>query len=190
MRKTWTLVWKLLLIAAVAGVALAVTNQITKGPIEEGKIAAANEARRGVMPEAEEFEEITDIPEGIDSVYTAKKGGEVIGYTAQVTVNGYGGKIEVTVGMSVDGMITGISVGGSEFSETPGLGEKTKSIEFRSRFLGLKFDPENPFKAEKTPQKENEIQAVTSATISSQAVTDGVDTACGCIMEFIAEGGE
>ena len=56
MRKTWTLVWKLLLIAAVAGVALAVTNQITKGPIEEGKIAAANEARRGVMPEAEEFE--------------------------------------------------------------------------------------------------------------------------------------
>ena len=107
-----------------------------------------------------------------------------------MTVNGYGGKIEVTVGMSVDGMITGISVGGSEFSETPGLGEKTKSIEFRSRFLGLKFDPENPFKAEKTPQKENEIQAVTSATISSQAVTDGVDTACGCIMEFIAEGGE
>ena len=56
----------------------------------------------------------------------------------------------------------------------------------------MKFDPENPFKAEKTPQKEkeNEIQAVTSATISSQAVTDGVDTACGCIMEFIAEGGE
>lgn len=192
MRKTWTLVWKLLLIAAVAGVALAVTNQITKGPIEEGKIAAANEARRGIMPEAEEFEEITDIPEGIDSVYAAKKGGEVIGYTAQVTVNGYGGKIEVTVGMSVDGIITGISVGGSEFSETPGLGEKTKSIEFRSRFLKLKFDPENPFKAEKTPQKEkeNEIQAVTSATISSQAVTDGVDTACGCIMEFIAEGGE
>ena len=62
MRKTWTLVWKLLLIAAVAGVALAVTNQITKDPIEEGKIAAANEARRGVMPEAEELKRLQIFP--------------------------------------------------------------------------------------------------------------------------------
>ena len=71
MRKIITLGLKLLLIAAVAGLALGFTNAITKGPIDEQTIAAANAARESVLPGADDFEQIQVDEEGIDNAYTA-----------------------------------------------------------------------------------------------------------------------
>lgn len=68
------------IIALVAAVALAVTNMITKGPIQERADAALREAFNAVMP-AESYEAIT-IPSGyeVSSLYAAKNGDEVVGY--------------------------------------------------------------------------------------------------------------
>ena len=70
----------LALIALIAAVVLAATNMITKGPIEERRMAQLMEAFGAIMPDADDYEEIT-VPSGynVDSLYAAKKGGEVIG---------------------------------------------------------------------------------------------------------------
>ncbi len=179
MRKIITLGLKLLLIAAVAGLALGFTNAITKGPIDEQTIAAANAARESVLPGMDNFEQIQAAEEGIDNAYIAYKGGDIAGYTAQITTQGYGGEIEVMVGMDSSGVITGINVGGSNFSETAGLGAKVKNDDFKDQFRGLM-----------PPLVLNEdIDAVTAATISSRAVTDAVNRACDFLIGLLEVGG-
>lgn len=163
---------RLLVIAAVAGLALGFTNEVTKDAIAENSAKKAAEARQAVFPEAATFEAAT-AADGIDDAYAAlDASGAVIGYTAQTTVNGYGGPIEVIVGMDNEGVITGISVGGADFSETAGLGARTKEPAFTEQFREL------------TPPVAHgsDVDAVTAATISSRAVTDAVNTAC----EFLA----
>lgn len=178
MREIWKLAWKLLLIAAIAGLALGATNELTKGPIAEQVTLAADEARREVLPAADSFELVSEGTDGCDSIYKGMKGGENVGMTAQVTVQGYGGKIEVTVGCGNDGVITGVSVGGASFSETAGLGAKTKDAAFRQQYIGQSGPGITVDKAGKNA----DIDAVSGATISSTAVTNAVNTACTAIL--------
>lgn len=160
---------KLLAITAVAGLALGATNALTSGPIKEQEIAAANAARMAVLPAAVDFvsmqeeqtETITDVYQGVD----ASQG--VVGYTAKTTVNGFGGPIEIIVGVDGEGVITGVNVGGSDFSETAGLGARTKEPAFAAQFSGKSA----PLALRKNG---GDIDAVTSATISSTAVVNGV----------------
>lgn len=169
MRETLKLVIVLFLIAAVAGLALGVTNEITKAPIQEQAALAAENARRGVLPEATMFSRLDPLPEGIDNAYMGKNDhGKTVGYTAQTTVQGFGGEIQIIVGMDKEGRITGINVGGSSFSETPGLGAKTKDADFTEQFVGLVSPVEVG----------RDIDAVSAATISSVAVTGGVNLVC------------
>lgn len=168
MREIWKLVWRLLLISAVAGLALGITYDKTKGPIAEQVVAAANAARVKVLPAASEFELISEAEAGMDNAYAGKsESGELVGYTAQITTRGYGGAIEITVGMGLDGRLTGINVGGAGFSETAGLGDKARQPEFMDQFAG-----------KQPPLKLNEdVEAITAATITSKAVTDAVNAA-------------
>ena len=127
---------KLFLIAAIAGLALGATNAITAGPIEEQRIAEANAARVFVLPEAAEFTEM-DAADGLDEIYLAKDAsGNPAGLTGKITVTGFGGPIEITVGVGADGAITGVKVGGSDFAETAGLGAHTKDPSFAAQFTG------------------------------------------------------
>jgi len=176
MREIWKLTWKLLLIALVAGGALGLTNELTRGPIAEQTAQAAVAARQQVLAQATEFELIAENENGCDNIYRGTANGQPAGYTAQVTVRGYGGPIEVVVGVDEAGTITGVSVGGSSFAETAGLGEKTKSAAFRDQYAG-KTAPLTVDKAGKGA----DIDAVSGATISSRAVTDAVNTACAAI---------
>ena len=88
-----------------------------------------------------------------------------------MTVTGFGGPIEVTVGVDTHGTVTGLSVGGSSFAETAGLGAKAKEPAFTDQFVGktapltLKVD----------------VDAISGATITSRAVTDGVNTAAAAV---------
>jgi len=162
------------IIALMAGALLGMTNQLTMGPIEEQTIAAANAARIAVLPAAESFEELPlagDAP--VDSLYAGTAGGQVAGHTAQITVQGYGGPIEITIGVDTAGTLTGISVGGADFAETAGLGAKTKEPAFMSQFAGLTAE---------AAIGEN-VDAVTAATISSEAVVGGVNSAWTHILE-------
>lgn len=124
------------------------------------------------MSEADEFVQLDVAADsGVDYCYEAKKGGETIGYVAKATADGYGGKIEVTVGIDNNGMITGISCGGSGFSETPGLGAKVKEAKFSDQFAGMSA-PVSIVKDGGT------VDSVTAASRSSRAVCKAVNAAC------------
>ncbi len=155
--------WLILcLITVVAAFALSLTNMVTEGPIAEQKLKASNAARIAVFADAESFTQLTPA-EGskLDSVYSAERGGQTVGYVLQATVNGYGGPIEVVLGVDNGGKITGISVGGSAFAETAGLGTRTRDPEFTDQFIGLSAVPELGVN----------IDGISGATISSSAVT-------------------
>ena len=173
--------WLLLcIIALVAGLALGFTNELTKDEIARQEVAANEEARKKVMSEADEFVELkVPADSGVDYCYEAKKGGETIGYVAKATEGGYGGPIEVTVGIDTEGRITGISCGGSNFSETAGLGAKVKEDAFSGQFAGMQA----PVSLKKDGGK---VDSGTAASRSSGAVCRAVNRAC----EFVATVGK
>ncbi len=158
----------LFLVSLVAALTLAGTNEMTKDAIAQRALEEAEAARRAVLHIAETFESM-QLPEGsvVDNGYRGLKEGQTIGYVAQSTVRGYAGDIEVIVGMDLDGKLTGISVGGTKFSETVGLGDKTKSPAFTEQFIGLAL----PVKLQE------DVDAISGATITSTAVVLGVNQA-------------
>lgn len=185
---------KLALIALVAGLLLGFTNELTAPAIAAQTELQAQEARRIVLPQAESFEELT-APAGIDACYVGQSGGAAVGYVAQVTAKGYGGEIEVIVGVDAAGVITGVSVGGPNFAETMGLGAKVREESFTSQFQGLKGplalggqaaaatgDAQSSATSSATTalpdasEAGGSVDAVTSATVSSRAVINAVNT--------------
>jgi Na+-translocating ferredoxin:NAD+ oxidoreductase subunit G len=166
----------LTVITLCAALLLALTNAVTLGPIAEASAKAADEARRAVLADADAFEELTH--DGtVDSLYRGLKNGETVGYTATVTVTGYGGPIEVTVGVDQGGTLTGLNVGGTKFAETAGLGAKAKEPAFTEQFVG-----------KQTPVTlKQDVDAISGATITSTAVTKGVNTAAAAAVAGAAQ---
>ena len=162
-------------ICAVAALVLGVTNNITAPVIEERNIQASNEARKTVLPEADEFKEL----EGMNSdivleVYEGIKDGQVIGYTIKTSSKGYGGAIELMVGISKDSKITGVEIG--NHSETPGLGSKATEPMFKNQYVDK--DVSNSLLVVKgSANNDNEISAISGATKTSKGVTSCVKAA-------------
>lgn len=168
----------LLIIAGVAAAILGWVNQITKGPIEEQTIAANNLARQEILSQADEFVQ-TDINNGenysiISEIYEGKSNEAVIGYTLKTTPSGYGGEVVVMVGIDTDGVITGVSIG--NHNETPGLGAKASDADFKDQYIDKSSDKQIEVIKAGSPS-ENEIVSISGATITSRAVTHGVNEA-------------
>lgn len=179
MREIIRLGWKLLLLAAVAGLALGVTNAVTEGPIEQQRIEEANRARQAVLGAADSFEILSEGEHDMDEIACGlDAAGETVGYTARCTVQGYGGPIEVTVGLLLDGAIAGVNVGGVDFAETTGLGARVKEPWFGEQYVGL--EPPVALTGDG-----GTIDAVSSATISSNAVTSAVNAACDVLVGLL-----
>ncbi len=178
----------LMVFCIVAAFALGMVNEFTKETIEQNRIKANIEARKTVFPDAEDFnllvsktdnnfeesdktkEILNNYPE-IAEVFTAVKGGEKIGYVFKALPGGYGGAVEVFVGIGLDGSIKGVRVGNNQ--ETPGLGAKSKTPKFYEQYNGLTVAEE--VGVTKTEVSGNEIKAISGATITSNAVTKGVN---------------
>lgn len=204
MRKIINLAWKLFVIALAAGLVLGLVNEITKGPIAEQDAAASDASRFAAFPNAASFQKLeTDTPDL--TVYSALNGeGELIGYVASASDKGYGGSIEVVVGMNLDGEIVGTVIGANgDFSETAGLGAKVKDASFAEQFLGMKYTgeavqfssggggfkiPAGSLSVEKVPTSGGGIDAVSGATYSSVAVINAFNVAAGGIYQIIAGG--
>lgn len=154
-------------VTIAAGLSLAVTNEVTKGPIKEQSVLSETVAKKKVMPGADAFDELV-LSDG-QTLFIAKQGEEVIGYVGKVERKGYGGMVEVIAGVKEDGTITGVSVGGSSFSETPGLGAKAKDEAFQAQFI----DKSSPVRIGKDGK--NAVDAITAATITTNAVIGGVN---------------
>ena len=186
----------LALITIVAGILLGAVYMITKEPIakqnEKIKIAAYN----SVFDELDTYEENTDIANlskvlkekgfnGVELnevVYAFDKEGKELGMIITVTdKEGYGGNIKMTVGIDMEGTITGLEI--LEISETAGLGMKATDKSFREQYVGINADEVVYTKSGKT--EANEIDAISSATITTKAVTDGVNGAITIYKELV-----
>ncbi|QBD87000.1 RnfABCDGE type electron transport complex subunit G [Clostridium tetani] len=165
----------LLIIAGVCGLILGGINQVTAEPIAIQEKKTIDEANKEILPVASTFEEKKDVElsEGILSLSEGKEGSEVKGYTIKVAPKGYGGAIEMMVGISTEGKITGIKV--LNHSETPGLGAHADTPDFSDQYKDKLAEELKVVKG--AASNENEIAAITGATITSNAVTDGVNKA-------------
>ncbi len=173
---------RLFIIAIIGGLALGATNAITKDSIEAQNQAEATAARAYVLPEADFYEKLDIAPEGefasIEEVYEGLvKPFDRVGVTVKLTTSGFGGGIELTVGVDMEGSITGVRVG--THSETPGLGAKAQDDAFTAQYMG-KLAPLTVIKGD---SGDTEISAITGATITSEAVTNGANLAARFVME-------
>ncbi len=122
----------------------------------------------------------------IDEVVLAiDKDGNGLGYIVTVTDSeAYGGSLQMTVGVLSDGTVKGISY--LSINETPGLGMKAKEESFIKQFTNKKV---SFFKYNKaSASADNEINAISSATITTNAITHAVNGAIYCV-EYITGGG-
>ena len=171
----------LLIISAVAALLLAFTNNVTADTIAKRNEQANAEARKLVLESAQDFEEVKDVKtdnsKGVEvsEIYEAKDAsGNTVGYTLKVLPSGYGGTIELMVGIdSANGQVSGINVVSN--SETAGLGAKSTDPEFSDQYKGKPLEELSVLK-NGTPG-DTEIKAISGATITSTAVTNGVDAA-------------
>lgn len=160
----------LFLICAVATALLGLTNSVTEKKIQEVAAQSAAEARLRVCENAEKFDEKTD--KNGNTYFEAKdKNGETVGFAITTEDKSYGGKIEVMTGFSADGKITGVEI--LTIDDTPGLGMNAKKESFRNEYLGKT----GTLTVSKGASADNEIQALTGATITSNAVTRCVNKA-------------
>lgn len=171
-------------IALVISILLSFVNGITADRIAEVNANVVQSGLKEVMPSDREIEFISmeggvDLTneKGIDigNLYIAMDTeGNIIGYCATVLPEGYGGPVETIVGMDLTGTITGVKVT-SNMSETPGLGAKAQ---VRENFT-YQFEKRTPSFA--VTRDGGDIDAITSATITSRAITDGVNAAAEVI---------
>lgn len=176
----------LTVITLVAGCLLGFVYDITKEPIAAANEAKKNAAYQVVMADATEFEEIEfDAEEAaavvssyekcsIDVVAVAKANGEAVGYVITTTSGkGYGGDIQISVGIANDGTVTGMEI--LSIAETAGLGMNADKPEFKAQYADKAVDE---FVVTKTgAADEDEIDAISGATITSNAVTNAVNSA-------------
>ncbi len=158
--------------------------QKTKEPIEKSKTMKISNAVAEMLGNFDNkpFEERVTLSSNDLELYPAKENG----VTTSVAIksysnNGFGGKIELIIGLLMDGTITGYKV--IQQNETPGLGTKIAENKFSKQFVGLNTHS-NSFELSKNG---GEIDALTGATISSNAVVDAVKKAVTAFNNF-AEG--
>ena len=166
----------LFLITAVVAGLLGLVNYLTEDRIDELTRQKAEAAMQEVFP-AGNYEEIPAGEDGITAAYRA----DDAGYVVRVSVNGFGGAIDMMVGVDNDGKVLGISV--ISHTETAGLGAtaaaSTSAGEaFRGQFAGMSGTV--------TVTKDGgSIDALTGATVTSRAVVSGVNLA----LDFVKEVG-
>ena len=101
------------------------------------------------------------------------------GWIIEVTPSGFGGLIDMLVGVDTAGKVTGVSI--ISMSETSGLGANAARESFRSQYVGKSGSV-------KLRKQGGEIDALTGATVTSTAVTKGVDLALGVAQELMKGG--
>ncbi len=173
----------LFVITLVAGLLLGLVYEVTKDPIANQKAIAKAKACQAVFAEADEFVDVdftamngvTFDGGEIGEVLSAKASdGTEIGFVITTTShNGYGGDVTMLVGIQNDGTVNGISF--TALNETAGLGMKAKNDEFKNQFAGKNVEQ---FAYTKTGAvADNEIDAISAATVTTNAVTEAVNGA-------------
>lgn len=188
-------------ITLVSGLLLGFVYELTKEPIRIQQEKAVQEACMAVFPGAEElgiaFEQLNYTPNEAMVVALATNGVEVgavyqatdasgafYGYVVESTSSeGYGGDIVLYVGVKADGFVSGVSI--LEISETAGLGMEAPKV-LVPQFAGKQVES---FTYTKTgSHSESEVDAISGATITTEAVVNAVNGGIK-IAQSLMEGG-
>lgn len=189
----------LFLITLIAGILLGGIYQITKKPIDKQNEKTKQEAYAAVYDGAE-FESDNDVNDKLEAfqkdltagkikaesgqdisdvivseVMKAKVGGKDAGYVVTCSGKGYGGNVQIALGIDDKGTIKGIKIMDCT-NETPGLGQNSSNEEWNKQYLGATTEQElSVVKDGSGDVKNNTINAISGATITSSAVTRAVD---------------
>ena len=178
-------------ITLVAGACLGGVYTVTKEPIAAAQLEAKKEAYRTVLADAADFKaddyaaavekanaELGGLSYGnvvIDECVTGVDGsGNLLGYVVTATSkDGYGGNITVSVGITSEGEVKGIEF--LTLAETAGLGMNADQPEWKAQYANKTVDEFTVTKS--GASADNEIDAISGATITSRAVTGAVNSA-------------
>ena len=188
-------------ITLVAGACLGGVYEITKDPIAAANQAAKERAFRAVLADADSFA-MDDYSAALDKANTEVKeldfgnvsvdecvtgmdaSGAVIGYVVTTTSKeGYNGEVTVSVGITTDGEVKGIEF--LTLNETAGLGMNASKPEWKGQFADKKVEQFSVTKSGST--SDEEIDAISGATITSNAVTNAVNTALYFVNDCVAQ---
>lgn len=190
----------LTVITLVAGGLLGLVYEITKEPIAQQEELAKQEAYQAVFEDADSFEVCVEAEDAEIAAYLAENGftaqtvneimeakdasGETLGYAINMTTSeGYGGDISFSMGVQIDGTMNGISI--LSINETAGLGMNAQKDEFKNQYSNKNVEA---FEVTKTGASgDNQINAISGATITSNAVTGGVNAGL-CAFNYVKEG--
>ncbi len=190
----------MLAIAVIAGGILGIVYEVTKAPIAEMEANTRKEALRSVFYLADSFSDSVLNDELITEEFSEKYSGveitdcvkaldtdkNLLGYVIEVTTHeGYGGDIVFFMGVSIDGTINALSL--TSISETVGLGMNAESV------LLPQFENRNELEFEVTKTGANNdtlVDAISSATITSNAITKGVNAGLYFFRESLKGGAD
>lgn len=183
-RSAWKHILKpgliLVSLLVAAGLVLALVHFLTADTIALHSEKQRQSNMESVMPGANVFSEMYCEDPTIDRISGAYDGTRFLGYCVEVTPHGFGGDIRLMVGVGANGSVTGVSI--LEHREKPSLGANAADPDFLNQYVGKSGSI--------TVNKgSNSIQAVTGATITSEAVTQGINTALTAVLNYDAEGG-
>ena len=152
----------LVCICLVVTALLAYINSVTSPIIAKAEEEKTQQAMTEVLSEADSFEklEIGNLPERVTQAYSATNG---VGYVFMLTTKGYGGDMKLICGMDADGVIEQCKT--LSHAETSGLGSKTAEDPYRNQYCG------------KSAETLGEVDAITGATISSNAYKNAIEDA-------------
>lgn len=152
----------LVCICLVVTALLAYINSVTSPIIAKAEEEKTEQAMSEVLCEADGFEklEIENLPDRVTEVYTATNG---VGYIFMLTTKGYGGDMKLICGMDAEGVIEQCKT--LSHAETSGLGSKTAEDPYRNQYC------------KKSADTLSEVDAITGATISSNAYKNAIEDA-------------
>ncbi|MBR6615750.1 MAG: FMN-binding protein [Lachnospiraceae bacterium] len=181
-------------ITLVSGLCLGFVYDLTKGPIEQATIDKNNRTYQEVLSTASSFVEVEGSVEKIAELESSgalagfggveiesvlvgtDASGAVVGHVVNSLSNdSYGGAVKISVGLDANGVITGVGI--REINDTPGLGLKAKEPKFKDQYIGKKKDKEFLVVTKLGAKESNEIDAISGATVTSNAVTGAVNAA-------------
>ena len=166
---------KLLLISAVTALLLSGVNALTKDTIAENDAKEKSAAIAAIFPDSDSSESADVTIDGVNGVWLVTSGGDILGYAASVSPLGFGGALDMMVGVNSDGTIAGMKI--VSHSETPGLGSRVDDHDYLSQYNGksgvLSFG--------------SGIDAITGSTISSKAVLEAANRALAASSDVFTE---
>ena len=173
--------------AIIAAIILGGASNLLGGIAEKNADKKVYDAMERMIPDAK-YEKLMpgfDSAASFVTLYEAKKGGELSGYCVRTSTQGYKNLIDMLVALDVEGKVTGVEI--LAIDETIGYGKRIEGEEFLSQF---KDKNEELTVVRGNADSSNKISAVSGATVSSNAVKEGVNRAIAAVSQLRADAEE